>query len=188
MFQRTDAGWFWGFTYDYLYQDSYDVFSLSQWRIRGGKRLNACNEVGATVHLSGRSDNGLFTAGTVTPVTLDPITQGSVYWRTFWESGTQTTIWAGVAEGHSEDNAVTGPSPAKDEVFVFGADIYSPLNDYAAIYGETNLMMPPDTGTVDAFLGIELFLWGGAYQGRRTRYAPMLPVASDTSMSIDLGL
>jgi len=183
LFQRTDSGWFWGFTYDYLFQESYDQFHLTQWRIRGGKRLSACYEVGATVHLSGEADRGLFGA---TPVTLDPITQGSVYWRTFWESGTQSTLWFGVAEGHSEDNAVTGPAPAQDEVFLFGADIFSPLNDHLAIYGETNLMMPPDTGTVDAFLGVELFPWGGAYQGRRTRFASLLPVAGSTSMSIDL--
>lgn len=186
LFQRTDSGWFWGFTYDYLYQESFDEFDLSQWRVRLGKRVSHYTELGVTAHISDASDTGVFNGLTTETVTLEPITQGSAYWRTFWESGAQTTVWAGLAEGHGENNAVTGASLAQDTVFVFGADVFAPLNDCMAIYGETNLMMPADTGTVDAYLGLEFYPWGGAYQGRRTRYSSLLPVASSTSMSVDL--
>lgn len=182
LFQRLDNGWFWGVGYDFLFQDTYDQFQLGQWRMRGGKTLNANNEVGMTIMLPGDRDTGFFNA---TQVSLDPIAQGTLYWRHFWQSGAQTTVWGGIAEGHGESNAITGFSPAQDEVFVFGADILCPLNNMLAIYGETNLMMPADTGTVDAFLGLQFFP-GGAYQARRQRYSPVLPVAGSTSFSVDL--
>lgn len=183
LFQRMDSGFSWAFVYDYLYQESFDRFSLSQWRGRVAYDLTACQQVGVTMQLSEHRDTGEYNA---TTVTLDPITQGSIFWRMLWESGTQTTFWAGLAEGHGESNAVTGFSPPTDEVFLFGADILAPLNDRLALYGETNLMMPADTGTVDAFLGIEWYPWGGAYQNRRKQFSPMLPVAGSTSFSVDL--
>ncbi|QDU88447.1 hypothetical protein Pla175_18250 [Pirellulimonas nuda] len=189
LYQRTPSGFAWGFVYDFLYEDSYDQFSLGQWRVRGAFDVGPRSEVGLTAHLSGQDASGEFNAaglGGPKPLTLRPIAQGSLYWRRFWETGTQTTLWFGLAEGHGENNAVTGPAADKDESFVMGADILAPLNDYLAIYGETNLIMPPDTGTVDAFLGVQFFPGGGAKRARRTPFAPLLPVAAPTSFSVDL--
>jgi len=183
VFQRTPGGLNWAIAYDFLYQESFDQFFLGQWRGRLGYQVSCCDELGMTVQLSGEREAGLFNA---TRVTLDPISQGSIYWRHRWETGTETTLWAGLAEGHGESNPITGFSPPKDEVFLFGADILAPLNDKLAIYGETNLMMPTDTGAVDAYLGIQWYPWGGARGSRRTPYAPVLPVAGSTSFSVDL--
>jgi len=183
LFQRTDDGWFWGGGYDLLYQESYDDFTLGQWRFRAGKKLNQSTEVGTTLNLPGHRDSGFFNA---TLVTLDPITQATVYCRHRWQTGVQTTFWIGIAEGHGESNAVTGTSPDKGELFVFGADLHAPLNDYLALYGEANLMMPADTGTVDAFLGIEIFPWGGSWLARQRKYSALLPVAGSPSFSVDL--
>jgi len=183
VFQRTTNGLKWGLVYDFLHQDSFDTFQLGQWRFRAGYDFNASNEIGVTAHLSNKTDAGLFNA---TRVTLDPITQGSVYVRHFWERGAQTTLWVGLAEGHGETNAVTGFAPRKDEVFLFGADFLAPLNDRLALYGETNLMMPADTGTVDAYLGIQWYPWGGTQRARRQNFSPLLPVAGSTSFSVDL--
>ncbi len=181
--KRCENGLVFGFVYDFLYQESYDDFLLGQWRGRASYRLNSTDEVGATIHLSGKSQQGRFNT---TSVTLDPISQASVYWRHRWEAGAETTMWFGIAEGHGESNAVTGMAPPKDEVFVFGADLHVPLNDRLALYGETNLMMPADTGTVDAFLGLQFYPWGGARQARANAYAPLLPVGGSTSFSVDL--
>ena len=183
LFQRLDCGFGWGCVYDHLYEDSYDSFSLSQWRIRGSYDCNACNQIGITAMIAGNSNSGFAGA---TAVTLAPITQGHVYWRRIWQSGTQTTFWAGVAEGHSEANLALGDGPPADDQFLFGADILAPLNDSFAIYGETNLMMPADTGTVDAFLGIQWFPGKSAYRARRTKFSPMMWLASTTSFSVDL--
>lgn len=172
-----------GIVYDHLYQNSFDSVNLGQWRSRVSYRATDCTEIGATLRLRAFDDTADFLGANVT---LRPINQGSLYVRQFFETGAQMTGWIGLADEHGESNAVTGPSVAHDDAFVFGADILAPLNDSFAIYGETNLMMPADTGTVDAFLGIAWYPGGTARTARRGRFAPMLPVAADTTFSVDL--
>lgn len=186
LFQRTDSGWAWGFVYDWLQEDTYDDFSLGQWRLRGSYDAGPCDQFGVTVNLSDDSDTGVYSGPTPVTVTLRPIDQANFYWRHWWETGTQSTCWLGMASEHSENNAVTGPGNEHNDAFLFGADILAPLNDYLAIYGETNIMLPADTGTVDAFMGIRFFPGGGAKRARRGRYAPLLPVAAPTTFSVDL--
>lgn len=183
-FQRTDSGFAWGGVYDFLYEDTYDHFSLGQWRIRGSYLLSETDEIGTTAQLRSVSDNGVW--GASTPVTLRSINQGSIYWRRFWKTGAQTTGWIGLADRHSEDNIVTGPAPAKKDSFLFGADILMPLTSSLAIYGETNMITPFDTGTVDAFLGIQWYPRRKAFNARRGQFSPLLPTASPVSFSTDL--
>lgn len=184
LFQRTDSGWSWGFVHDFLYEDYFDRFDLSQWRTRGSYLVTAQDEIGLTAALRGHSDSGEFLGGL--PVTLQPINQGHGYWRHFWSTGAQTTAWAGLADGHGEDNAVTGLAPDQDDVFVMGADVLMPLNASFAIYGETNMIMPPDTGTVDAFLGLQWYPRGNTFSARRSAFSPLLPLASPASFAVDL--
>ena len=183
IFQRLDNGFKWAVGYDFLYQNYYDHFHLGQWRGRFGYDLNRTNEIGVLVNISERADRG--TIGAVN-VRLDPITQGNVYWRHTWATQAETTFWLGVAEGHSEANLALGDNPPRDEVLVFGADVHLPLNDYVAIFGQANFLMPADTGTVDAFLGFEIYLDGGAMTARRNQFAPLLPVANNTTFATDL--
>ncbi len=183
LFQRTDSGFIWAIAHDFMVEESYDQFFLSQWRGRLGLDLTEADQVGLTGQLRGIDDAGTFGGG---PVSLRTINQGSLYWRHVWESQTQTAFWVGLADGHGENNAVTGPSPAKSTVPLFGADFLAPLNDHFALYGETNLIMPADTGTVDAFLGIQWFPGGGARKARRHRYDPVFSVAAPTTFSVDL--
>ena len=184
IFQRTDSGLAWGFAHDFLYQKSFDTFQLGQWRIRGSYFLSTNNEIGITSSLNSYSDNGIF--GSSTPVTLSPIEQGSLYYRRFWGTGAQTTAWIGIADKHGENNAVTGPSPAKHVPFLFGADLLMPLSASLAIYGETNMITPSDTGTVDAFLGIQWFPGRRAFRARRGTFSPLIPLAAPTSFAVDL--
>ena len=182
-FQKSDSGFLWAVAHDFMVEESYDQFFLSQWRGRIGFDLDEANQVGLSAQLRGIEDSGSFAGG---PVSLRTINQGSLYWRHIWESETQTTFWLGLADGHGENNAVTGPSPAQSTVPLFGADFLAPLNDHFALYGETNLIMPADTGTVDAFLGIQWFPGGGARLARRGRFHPVFSVAAPTSFSVDL--
>jgi hypothetical protein len=184
LFQRTDSGYAWGFVHDFLAEDYYDEFSLSQWRIRGSRVIDDANEIGVTAMLRSRGDSGVF--GNATVVQLDPIDQAHVYWRKYWSTSAQTTFWLGLAEGHGENNAVTGPSPAKDEQFLFGADVLMPLSASLALYGETNMIMPTDTGTVDAFLGIQWYPTGRAFCARRGTFSPLMSLASPVSFAVDL--
>ncbi|WP_143544169.1 DUF6666 family protein [Rhodopirellula sp. MGV] len=184
MFQRFDSGWSWGVVHDFLYEDYFDDFSLGQWRLRSSFDFNECNQVGATAMLRSYDDTGTF--GASTDVRLQPIDQLQFYWRHYWQSGAQTSLWLGLADGHGEDNAVTGFAPAKDESFLFGADVLMPLTPSLAIYGETNIITPIDTGTVDAFLGIQWYPGAKAYSARRGKFSPMFEVASPVSLAADL--
>lgn len=81
---------------------------------------------------------------------------------------------------------VTGYSPPKIEVMQFGADVPAPLTDSLAIYGESNMIMPSDTGTVDAFLGIQWYPSGNAFRARRGQRSPLMTPASPVSFAVDL--
>lgn len=183
LFQRSDR-WAWGFVHDFLYQDYYDEFTLGQWRTRLSFDLTKRDQIGATAMLKSYGDTGVF--GSSTNVALTPIDQIQFYWRHYWETGAQTGFWLGVAEGHGEDNAVTGFSAPKDEQPIFGADVLMPLSDSLALYGETNMIMPSDTGTVDAFLGIQWYPCGNAFNARRGRFSSLFSLASPTTFAIDL--
>jgi hypothetical protein len=184
MFQRTESGFGWGFVHDFLYQDYFDSFQLGQWRVRWSFELTQQDQVGMTTMLKSYGADGVF--GANTNIRLQPIDQVHFYWRRYWETGAQTSFWAGLAEGHGEDNAVTGFSAPKEEQFLFGADVLMPLTRSLAIYGETNMMMPSDTGTVDAFLGVHWYPGGKAFTARRGRFSPMMELASPVSFSTDL--
>ena len=67
---------------------------------------------------------------------LRPILQGNLFWRHTWGSEAVTRVWVGVAEEHGRFLLVApGESPVHHPI-VFGADIYVPLNDYLALFGE----------------------------------------------------
>ena len=182
LFQRTDAGLVWGLGYDFLYQEYYDNFTLGQYRGRLGWQTSSANEFGVQAAIRDNNDAGQYGA---TTVLLRPITQGSVYGRHTWKNQAAIGCWVGVAEGHSEAN-VLGDYPPQDECLVFGSDLFVPLGNYVAMFGESNFMTPVDTGAVDAYLGFEFFPWGGARLARRNPFAPVLPVANNTSMTVDL--
>ena len=183
LFQRLPSGFSWGFAYDYVHQDSYDSFDLGQWRIRASQVLGETLEVGATVSVSDRSDNGRFNT---TEVELTPMQVFQVYLRKYWETGSYTTAWIGLSDGHSEENVVTGGLPAKNDTPLFGADFFAPLNSHLAIYGEANLIFPSDTGAVDAFLGFEFTPFSTTYGKSSNRYRPFIPLAGSTTFTTNL--
>lgn len=182
LFYRGDRIGF-GVVYDVLYQDGFDETTLGQWRTRLAYRWKPCDELAITARMRSFDDEATFDA---TPVTLRSIDQIDLQWRHFWGTGAQTTGWIGVAEEHGESNAVIGAARPHDEAFVMGADVLCPLATTLAIYGETHLMMPADTGTVDAFLGLVWYPGRNVRTARRGRYDAMLPMASDTTFSVDL--
>lgn len=187
LFQRSDSGLTFAATYDLLVQDSFDDFRLGQWRLLASIPVNANLELGTVVNLAADDDTGQFTAGgSPIDVRLEPIEQLKIFLRTDWQSSARTTFWVGVADEHSEENVVTGTLPPKNNQILFGADLFAPLNRCLALYGETNLMMPADTGAVDAWLGIQFVPGGLHFRDRTNRFRPALPVASNTTFANDL--
>ncbi|MEX2174426.1 MAG: DUF6666 family protein [Pirellulaceae bacterium] len=183
LFQRTDAGWNWALAYDFLSENYYDVFSLGQCRGRVGYQVNDCHELGVWFAVRAQEDQAEVLG---TPLELRTINQASLFWRQTWQSTAQTSFWVGAADRHSEmvfllpDDSHTGLVP------VVGATVYMPLNDRLAIYGECNLIMPTDTGTVDAVLGFVYQFGGCAACAPDRRFAPLLPVANNTSFAVDV--
>lgn len=183
IFQRRPTGFSVGAVYDYLYLDSIDRFDLGQLRLRASQELGSRFEVGATVNLSVDHDLGRFND---TVVQLEAADQFNVFFRWRWLTGVSTTAWVGQALSHGEDNVIAGAQPRKENTILLGADLRAPLNDRMAIYGETNLISPADTGAVDAFLGIEILVSPANSSLRLNRFRPLLPVASSTSFTTDL--
>jgi len=183
LYQRLDNGFSWAVAYDVLIQSSFDSFVLSQWRFRTAYQIAPQTEVGFTLNIASLDDDGTFGAA---PVTLTPINMGTFFVRQFWQSGTQTTLWVGMGEGHGEDNPVTGRSAPADDHHIIGDDLLAQLKNQLALYGETNLTLPADTGSVDAFLGIQWYPWGNSYKARRGSMSPVLPMAGSPSFTVDL--
>ncbi len=189
VFQRDNSGLVWGGAVDYLHQTYYDSADLFQFRGRVGWQVTEQSEVGFLAALSSDSDRNTV-AGV--PVTLSPLSQGSVYFNHRWETQAETMVWLGIAESHGERNlafeALLGDPKQRSagERLVFGAEIHVPLNDYVALFGQGNFILPADTGTVDSFLGIVVYPSGGAKQSRRSRFGPLLPVANSTTFSVDM--
>jgi hypothetical protein len=184
LFQRNDSRINYGVVYDFLTQQSFDNFTLGQWRARVSFDLTPADELGVTMNFSDRSDSGRFND---IDVELEPIEQLHVYLRHQWRSGVITSTWVGVADKHSEENVLTGALPPKTNQISFGAEFFAPLNHWLAIYGETNLIMPADTGAVDAYLGIEFAPRGIRRSRSRTNlFREFFPVATNPTFTSDL--
>ena len=176
------AGWGeWAVAYDFLWQDYYDDFFLGQWRGQLGVDLTESAQVGVLAMLHGHGDGGRFGAA---DIYLRPINQASLYFAQTLQSNAIMRGWVGIAEGHGETNAALGDLPRRDEILVFGADLNVPLTDYVSLVGQANFIMPADTGTVDAFLGIEYFPFGGRNSRQAAR--PLLQPASNATFSVDM--
>jgi len=182
LFQRAGR-WGIGGVFDYLYQDGFDTTSLGQFRARASYDVTCRTQIGMTGRFRAFDDTADFLGNAVT---LRSINQTSVFVRHFFETGVQSTWWLGLVDEHGESNAAFTPTPARENDVVIGADFVAPLNDSLALYGETNLITPADSGTVDAFFGVVWYPFTNAKTAHRRKFSPFLPVAAPTSFSVDL--
>ena len=183
IFQRRNSGFAWGIVYDYLYQESYDNVDAGQFRVNVQQHLTTNNWIGVRASIKEHGDQAEFLG---TPLSLEPISQGGFYVTHRWPLRALTTVLIGMSESHSQSNAVTGFSNRTGNSFLFASELFVPLSQSFALYGETNLLQPADTGTVDAFLGLEWVPGGGALTARTRAFSPLQTLAGPTSMPIDL--
>jgi hypothetical protein len=183
LFQRTSFGLNWGVVYDFLAEDYYQNIDLSQIRGQIGYNVSGSDEVGFWGALHTSEDAG---AVADQSFTLKPINEVNLFWRHTWSTEAVTRLWVGLAEEHGRFVFVApGNSPVHHPV-VFGADLYVPLNEHFALFGEANFITPNDTGTVTATMGFVFYPGGGARQASRSRFAPLLPLANNPSFAVDL--
>lgn len=183
LFQRAESGFLWGAAFDLLYQDYYDNFFLGQWRANIGLSVTEDDDLGVWLAIPQFSDRGYYGS---TPVKLTPIQQINFYWRRMWQSNVVTTGWIGWAQAHNDVNYLYGTTGSKDAEFVYGGDFHAPLNDRLAIYGQGNFIRPIDSGTLDASIGIVLYLGADANDAPFRRNAPIFPVANNPVFGVDL--
>jgi hypothetical protein len=183
VFQRPTAKVNWGLAYDMSFERYYDNFRFGQVRGQAGYGVTNNDEVGVWFAKSQHGEDGLM--GT-TPVHLSPISQASGYSRHNWSTGAQTTVWAGVANQHHNVVWVFPDNSQDSHVLVYGAELSVPLSERFALSGATNLVTPASTGTVDAYLGVTFYPGRSGLRASRNRYAPVLCVANNPTMAIDL--
>jgi hypothetical protein len=183
VFQRPTPAFNWGVVYDVSLARYYDDFTLSQIRGQVGFGLRDSDEVGARFAKSLRGDDGLMGE---TPVRLDPITQVTGYHRHTWSNAAQTSIWVGVANGHHNIVWVFPDNSRDNRVLVYGAELAMPLSERFAVTGATNLVTPAATGTVDAYLGVTFYPGRSGLRAARNTFAPILPVANNPEMAVNL--
>lgn len=183
LFQRLSNGINWGAGHDFLYQEYYDSNFLSQWRFQAGYELNESNEIGVWSTLRGMTDDAV---GGATTVQLQSINQINVYWNHVWPTAAETAVWVGVCESHGQEVLVFPQDDRTSAMPILGARVMCPLSDDWSLYGETNLMMLADSGTVDAFLGFAFYSGGNAMRQKLTRFRPLLPMGGSSTFSVDL--
>ena len=129
------------------------------------------------------SDNGTVFGA---PVSYRPINQGVFFWRRIWENDITTKLWAGLAEGHGGVNPFLPPEPHVRHPFVFGGEMFVPLSPKLALYGEANIITPNDTGVISAMIGFAWFPGAATHSHARSRFAPLFPLANNTSFAVDV--
>ncbi len=182
LFQRSQSGFRWGVVYDFRFDDYYDRTSAGQWRAQIGMETSPDNEFGVWATIRNHGDEA-----SIGPYAfaVEPISQWNFYWRHIWTNEIVTRFWCGVASDHSRFNPLIPGQPQVNHPFTFGSDIYVPLTDHLAIFGEAHFITPNDSGTVTATLG---FAWypGSARGTARSRFAPLLPLANNTTFALDV--
>lgn len=183
VFQRPNEQWNWGLAYDLSMSNYYDNFTMGQLRGQVGFGMRESDEVGVRFSKSTQGDTGSMGG---TPVHLDPMTQIAGYHRHTWASAAQTSVWAGIARSHHNIVWVFPDNSRDENVLVYGAELSVPLSDRFALSGAANLVTPTATGTVDAYLGVTFYPGRSAIRAARNTYAPIVPVANNPEMPIDL--
>jgi hypothetical protein len=182
LFHRDD-GWHVGVVYDLQVESYYDRFFTGQLRGEAGVDLTAHDQMGVWGTAGGFGDGGKVLNS---EVHVEPLAEISLYWQHCWQSGALTRFWTGVTESHHTDIIDMPDRHTTGPVINFGLEVFVPLNDYFAIFGQGHFITPSDTGTLDAYLGVVFYPGGGVSRVRSNAYAPVLPVANNPTFSLDL--
>jgi hypothetical protein len=181
MFQRTSVGFNWGAVYDFRHDDYYANLTTGQVRLQVGYNITSTDEIGAWGSIGTQDDRATF-AGI--DFQIRPIDQAALFWRHVWPNNAVTRCWLGAADSHGRFVLGAPPASSITAPVLFGADIFIPLNDCIALWGEASFITPNDTGTVTAFLGVAITPGTSNLFGR-SRFAPYLPTANNNSFALD---
>lgn len=181
LFKRSE-NWYGGVAYDYLVSEYYSRIQAGQVRSEIGLHVNEQDTFGLWGTLAAAGDRVTILDESFK---LRPISQINMFWNHKWKTGAETRLWLGVAGQHGTDIVLLRDTHRTDPSITFGLQVFVPLNDRFALFGQGNFVTPSDTGTLDAYLGFAYF-FGGSSQHRTNRFAPVLPVANNPTFALDL--
>jgi hypothetical protein len=181
VFKRGDGGYI-GCVYDLQYSDYYANIFAGQFRAEVGLNVGADDVVGLFGNVSSFGDEVHVLA---TDFIIRPISQLNLFWNHRWQTGAETRVWLGVAGQHGTDIVLLPDDHRTDPSVNFGLQVFVPLSENFALFGQGNYVTPSDTGTLDAYLGLAYF-FGGAANSRRREFAPVMPVANNPTFALDL--
>lgn len=176
LFQRSaDQTLAWGCAYDKLLDDYYADLDFGQWRLKAAWQCNCTNELGLWVALPEHGDQA-FIGNPQVLNHFDPIHQGNFYWKHFWQQGTVTQAWWGLAEQTGQ--------------FVYGASATVPLTDAISLDALVQYIDPSASAgpgreeeSWNVTFGMSIYP-GTARRTLRNRFAPLLPMADNANFSI----
>jgi len=123
-----------GLAFDWLFDEYYASFTMSQWRVKVAYEVSPVAEIGLWSTIPNDGDHALLGIDPQVPVlnAFKPFAQGSLYWQRCWANGTTTTTYAGIAEEPGE--------------WVFGGDARIPMGPRLAFVGNVHYIAPSAEG------------------------------------------
>jgi hypothetical protein len=124
-----------GCAFDWLFDEYYASFTMSQWRAKLGWEVSPATEVGLWSTIPNDGDHALLPAVDPQVPTLNafkPFAQGSLYWEQCWGNGTTTTAFVGIAD--------------EPGAWVFGSNARIPMGARLAFLGNFHCIAPSAEG------------------------------------------
>lgn len=159
-----------GIAHDWLYDDYYAKFHLSQFRVAGSWEINCNNEVGFWGALPQRRDSA-FVGTPAVNNQFQSLVQGNLYWKHYWSDYAWSSTYAGLAESPSDIS--------------YGANVQVAVNRFVAVTGAATYVVPGsggDIGRQEEIWNLSfgfLFYPGTAMAAQRSQFRPMFAPADN---------
>jgi len=168
-----------GFAFDWLFDDYYTSFTMSQWRVKLGWEVSPVAEIGLWSTIPNDGDDVELGASPdlLRGERFKPFAQGSLYWTRCWMNGTTTTAYVGIAEEPGE--------------WVFGGDARIPVSGSLAFVGNLHYILPSADGlhgqdeeTWNLGLGFQWTPGPTANHCRTGNFAPLFRLADNGTLAV----
>jgi len=123
-----------GLAFDWLFDEYYASFTMSQWRVKLAYEVSPVAEIGLWSTIPNDGDHALLGIDPQVPVldAFKPFAQGSLYWQQCWSNGATTTTYVGIAD--------------EPGAWVFGGDGRIPMTPRLAFVGNVHYIAPSAEG------------------------------------------
>jgi hypothetical protein len=168
-----------GFAFDWLFDDYYTSFTMSQWRVKLGWEVSSVAEIGLWSTIPNDGDDVELGAdpALMRLEQFKPFSQGALYWTRCWTNGTTTTAYVGIADEPGE--------------WVFGGDARIPMGGSLAFIGNLHYILPSAGGmkgqeeeTWNLGLGFEWTPSPCANRCRVGKFTPLFRLADNGTMAV----